>query len=250
MEWHYKMCVVENMCAVLLENEGGAKRSLKREFAALEMGESSEGRSKESVEGGGGNGGANESGGGQSGPWTLSNEGGSNPSTHTSAAGIHDHSGYDYSSCESPSSVLFARRGTTTTNDFPPPTPPDLLGSEEKLQKLKRNIDSTTIASPQSSHKRPRLRVYTDIDEQYDSDNYSRLEEETELDDYVEQDIMPMNEDEDEIIRQGRKLWEGVMEWGYTKGQVKWRKEGLGGCDGVGLHERVGEVEEGRFGRV
>ncbi|KAI9773176.1 MAG: hypothetical protein M1840_008297 [Geoglossum simile] len=270
MKWHYEMCVVENMCALLLQQEGGAKRSLKRELAVLEIGESSEDRSKESLEGGEGNGGANEGGGGQSEPWPLSNEGGSNPSTHAAVVGMHNHSSYDYSSCEASSSVLFPRRDSITTNDFPPSTPPELLGFGEKLQKPKRKIkaeldspiNSATIASPQNSHIRPRLRVYTGnstttpmdnllLNEQYDSDDYNNgLTEETELDDYVEQDIMFMNEDENEITRQGRKLWEGVMEWAYTKGQVKWKKEGLGGCDGVGLHERVGEVEEGRFGRV
>jgi hypothetical protein len=53
------------------------------------------------------------------------------------------------------------------------------------------------------------------LDEQYDSDNYSRLKEETEFDDYVEQDIMFMNEDEDEITRRRRKVWEGLMKWAY-----------------------------------
>ncbi|KAI9770143.1 MAG: hypothetical protein M1840_003593 [Geoglossum simile] len=220
LDWHYNMCVVESMCAILLQEEGGAKRTLKRGLAISEMDEGAGDGSTESVED---NDDVGESGDGQSnaaGPWPLSSAGGSGLFTRAAVTELHGHR-------EPSCSISVSRRNSVTTVDASPPTPPELLSFGEILKNSKHNAQvelgpptDNTTTKPQSSRGHPRLRIYTSssvtmptdvgLDEHYD--DYGDSGE--------DQDIFFLDEeDKEETSRRRRKVSEELSKW--ANGEVR-----------------------------
>jgi HNH endonuclease len=195
LDWHYKMCVVENMCAILLQEEGGAKRVLRKGLPVSEIDEGTGDESREGIGGPEDNDDTTECGDGPSGT-VGPDASGSGPFTHGVATELH-------SFYKPSSSISISRHDSTTTTDATPSTPPELFPFEENLQNPKYNTQADTMTSLQNIH--PRLRIYT-------GSSITMPTEDDYCDSGEEESFILYNEDEETSNRR-RKISEELMRW-------------------------------------
>ncbi|KAI9772220.1 MAG: hypothetical protein M1840_000969 [Geoglossum simile] len=196
LDWHYNMCVVENMCAILLQEEGGAKRALRRWLPVSEIDEGTGDGSRKGIWGSEDNDDTREGGDGPPGA-TGPDASSSGPFTHGAATELHGL--YKPSS-----SISISRHDSTTTTDATPSTPPELFSFEKSLQNPKYNAQADTMTSLQN--KRPRLRIYT-------GSSATMPTEDGYCDSGEEENFVFYYEDEEETSKRRRRIEEELRRW-------------------------------------